>query len=178
LSEEVDLAKAFGEGEFVLGDAVRVESAGEWASVVDGGSDATTAELGGTGERRGASADEGNGEAGVGAGGERQRRATGVESVHSEALQAADFDGLLVVAMHDAGAFAKDIYGTGAGAAGTEDVRFKDGFGRTFEVIRGDLLDEFWDVDVRWAGLHAGSVEAVKTAMSFGDGSGFFEGRM
>jgi hypothetical protein len=80
--------------------------------------------------------------------------------------------------MHDAGAFAKDIYGTGAGAAGTEDVGFKDGFGRAFEVIGGDLLDEFWDVDVRRASLHAGCVEAVQATMSFGDGSGFFEGRM
>ena len=82
----------------------------------------------------------------------------------------ADSDGLLVVAMQDAGAFAEDIDGTGARAAFAEDVGVEDGLRGAFEVVAGDLLDEARDVDVRGAGGGAGRVEAVEAAIGFGHG--------
>ena len=41
------------------------------------------------------------------------RHSAVVEGIHGEALQAGDLDGLLVVAVHDAGAFAENVDGAG-----------------------------------------------------------------
>ena len=101
-----------------------------------------------------------------------------MEGVHGEALEATDFDGLLVVAVHHAGAFAEDVYGAGARATGAENVGVEDRFRGTFKIAGGNLLDELGHVDVRGASGHAGSVEAVETAMGFGDGRGFLKRRM
>ncbi len=100
------------------------------------------------------------------------------EGFHGEALQAADLDRLLVVAMQHAGAFAEDIHGTGARAACAEDVGVEDGLCRAFEVIAGDLLDEARDVDVRGTGGRAGRVEAVEAAVGFSHGGRLIERRM
>ncbi len=172
LRDAVDLAEAGGERELVLGDAVGVEAAGQRARVVEDGANAAAAELGGAGERGGASADERDGAAGVGRGREWQRRCRcACNRLHGEALQAADRDGLLVVAMQHAGAFAEDIDGAGAGAALAENVGFEDGARGAFEVVAGDLLDEARDVDVGGAGGGAGRIEAVEAAVGFRNGA-------
>jgi hypothetical protein len=51
VSDAIDLAKTGGEREFVLGDTVGVEAAGEGVRVVDDGADAVAAKFGGAGER-------------------------------------------------------------------------------------------------------------------------------
>jgi hypothetical protein len=80
--------------------------------------------------------------------------------------------------MKDAGAFAEDIYGAGAGAAFTHDVGFQDRLCGAFEVIAGDLFDEPRDVNVRGAGGGAGCIEAVEAAVGLGDGCGLIEARV
>ena len=84
---------------------------------------------------------------------------------HRVALQTADLDGLLVVAMHHAGAFAKDVHGTHAGATEAEDVGIENGLGGAAQISGGDLLDEARHVDVGGAGRGTRSVETVQAAV-------------
>ena len=55
-----DFAEAVGGAQFVLGDAVGIESAGQRAIVEDGDAGAVAAQFGGAGERRGTAADAGD----------------------------------------------------------------------------------------------------------------------
>src|SRR6516165_1852172 len=82
-------------------------------------------------------------------------------------LQAANLDGLLVVAMVDAGPFAQDVHRTDTGTAGAEDVGVQDGKGRAAQIALRDFLDEARDVDMGGAGSGAGGVEAVEAAIGF-----------
>ena len=173
-------AEAGGGGEFVFGDAVGVEAAGERAGVVDDGADTAAAELGGAGERGGTTADERDGAAGVGCGREWKPGSGFGERVHGEALQAADSDGLLVIAVRrtQAPSQSTSLSRAGAGAAFAEDIGVENSARGALEVVGGDLLDEARDVDVRWAGGGARSVETVEAAIGFRDGGGLIEGRM
>ena len=90
-----------------------------------------------------------------------------IEVVHGVALQAADFDRLLVVAMHHAGAFAQHVHRTDARAAQAQNIGVENGLRRAAQIAAGDLLDEARDVDVGGAGGGAGRVEAVEAAVGF-----------
>jgi hypothetical protein len=100
------------------------------------------------------------------------------EGVHGVTLQTADFDGLLVVAMIDAGTFAENIHGTDARATGAENVGVEDGKRGAAEIALGDLFDEARNVNVGGTGRGAGSVEAVEAPVGFGEGGLMVEGRM
>ncbi len=56
----VDLAQALGQRKLVLGDAIGVESAGQWPRVVDGRGDAVAPQFRSARKRRGSGADQGN----------------------------------------------------------------------------------------------------------------------
>ena len=163
-ADHFDFAEAVGGTQFVLGDAVGVESAGQRAIVEDGDAGAVAAQFGGAGERCRSTAHAGDFEVhGGGARGEDD--ALGV--LHGVALQAADFDGLLIVAMHHAGAFAQDVHGTDAGATQAEDVGIENGLRGAAQIAGGDLLDEARHVDVGGAGRGARSIETVEAAVGF-----------
>ena len=130
---------------------------------------AVAAEFGGAGEGGGTGTDEGYAFAGVGRGFEGQG-ASIVKGVHGVALERTDLDGFAVVMVEDAGAFAEDLDGAGAGAGGAENVGVENGLGRAVEIVGGDFFDEARDVDVGGAGLHAGRVETEEAAVGFGDG--------
>ena len=101
-----------------------------------------------------------------------------VEKVHGVALQASDLDRLLIVLVHDAGAFAQNVDRTDARAAQRQNVRIQNGLGRSAQVAAGDLLDEARHIDVRGAGARAGRVEAVEAAVGFHHRGARFERRM
>src|SRR5258708_5207029 len=84
-------------------------------------------------------------------------------------LQTADFDGLLVVAVHHATAFAEDIYGADSRTAQAQDVGVEDGLGAAAQIAAGDLFDEARNVDVRGAGCRARGVETEEAAVGFGE---------
>src|SRR5271156_338612 len=98
LGEHFDFPQALAQGEFVFGDAVGVQAAGEGPGVVDDGAETTAAQLGGAGQGGGSGSDQGYGEAGAGGRGEGQRGSACVERIHSQALQAGDLGGVFVVA--------------------------------------------------------------------------------
>ena len=167
-SDHFDFAEAVGGTEFVFGDAVSVEAAGEGFAFEHGDGKTLLAQFCGAGERSRSGADAGDSAEFIGGGFLGERRAIVEESIHGEALEAADFDGLLVVAMIDAGAFAEDVHRADAGAAGAEDVGVEDGERGAAKIVLGDFLDEARNVDVRGAGGGAGGVEAVEAAVGFG----------
>ena len=136
------------------------------------------AEFGGAGKRSGAGADAGNPFAALRDNGTKKHGAVAVEAVHGVALQPAYLNGLLVVAMVDAGAFAEDVNGADAGATRAENVGFKNSLRGTGEISLRDLLDEARNVDVRGASGGAGRVEAVEAAVGFDKGFLRSEGRM
>src|SRR4030095_12987360 len=126
-----------------------------------GASEALLAEFGGAGERGGTGADA-SGLAAFGGGGFDRKRCAIVEEIgHGMTLQAADLDGLLVVAVIDAGAFTKHIDRADARAAGAEDVGIEDGKCRAAEIALGDFLDEARNVNVSGAGCGARGIEQV-----------------
>src|SRR5579862_3524359 len=90
-----------------------------------------------------------------------------MERVHSVALEAADLNGLAIVAMHDAGAFAEDIDGADAGATGTEEIRVENCERGAAQVAGGDFFDEARNVDVGGTGGGAGRIEAEEAAVGF-----------
>ena len=100
------------------------------------------------------------------------------KSVHCVTLQAADFDGLLVIAVIDAGAFAENVHGADTGAAGAQNVGVEDGECCPAQIALCDFLDEAWDFDMRRAGRSTRCVEAVKTAVGFDEGGGSVKRRM
>ncbi len=165
LANVLDLGEGVDSAEFVLGDAVGVEASGEGALVDDGGLDAELAKLRCAGERCGAGADEGYAELLLRAGAQGDLGAGVVEGLHGEALQVADLDGLVVVAMQDAGAFTEYLHRADAGATDGEDVGGEDGFGGAAEVSGRDLFDEARDVDVSRTGRGTGGIEAVEAAV-------------
>ena len=105
LGEHFNFAQALDQGQFVLRDSVGVQAAGQRVGVINRGSNAAAAQLCGAGERGGAGADQGYGQAGVRCRGEGQRGTARVQRIHGEALQARDLNRLFVIAVHDAGAF-------------------------------------------------------------------------
>ena len=102
----------------------------------------------------------------------------GVERVHGVALQAADLDGLPVVAVQHAGAFAQHVHRADARAAQPQNVGVENGRGRAAQVAGSDLLDEARHVDVGGAGPRARRVEAEQAAIGFGQGRLLVERRM
>src|SRR2546423_1373405 len=87
----------------------------------------TTTTRGGAGKRGRPGADEGHGAAGICRWSEGKRGAARVERVRGKALQPCDLDGLLVVAVHHARAFAQDLDRAGASAAGAQDIGVQNG---------------------------------------------------
>ncbi len=174
-ADHFDFAEAVGGAQFVLGDAVGIESAGERAIVEHSDGGAVAAEFGGAGEGRRSTAHAGDFEMCRG-GARSEDHAFCV--LHRVALQAADFDGLLVVAMHHAGAFAEHVHGADARAAQAEDVGIENGLGGAAQVAGRDLLDEARHVDVGGAGRGAGGIEAIEAAVGFHGGGLRIEGGM
>ena len=84
-------------------------------------------------------------------------------------LEAADFDGLLVVAVIYAGALAKNVYRTNAGAASAENIGVENGQCRTSRIALGDFFYEARNVNVGGASGSAGRIEAVKAAIGFSE---------
>ena len=163
-----DFAQAVGGAQLVFGDAIGIQAAGKRAlrrSVTRKAAGGAVrprrrAKRGRRRCRRLAAARRGGVDA-------EERRRSGMKCVHGEALQAADLDGLLVVAMHDAGAFAQHFDGADAGTTGAQDVGIENGVRRAAQVAGGDFLDEARHVDVGGAGGGAGRIEAVEAAIGF-----------
>ena len=98
--------------------------------------------------------------AGIGATG--RRWVVGIEMIHRVALQPADLDGLLVVAMHHASAFAQaHPRGRRASNSAREYSQSRIVSRGAAQISAGDFLDEARHVDVRRAGGGAGRVETV-----------------
>lgn len=170
-----DLGESDVDGFAEADDAVGGEAAGKIAALKDGDAVAKFGEFTGTGKTCGACTDDGDGMAG-GLGDRKELQGVGVKEIHGVALQAADGDGL-VFGAQDASAFAKFLNGADAGAGGAEEIGFEDGAGRAFEIVGGDFLDEFGDVDVSGAGVGAGRVVAHEAAGGLDEGFLGREGR-
>jgi hypothetical protein len=108
----------------------------------------------------------------------RNRGAIAEEMVHGVALQAADLNGLLVIAMKNAGAFTENFHRTDTRAARTENVGIENRQSRAAKIALRDFFDEARDVNVRRAGRDAGRVEAVETAIGFDERRLSIERRM
>ena len=76
------------------------------------------------------------------------------------ALQASNFDGLLIVDVHDARAFAQNVHWTNARTTEAEDIGFQNRHRRTAQISRGNFLDEARNVNMSWTG---DSARRVKT---------------
>ena len=167
--DHFDFTEAVGGAQFVFGDAVGVKTTGKRLPLEHRDSKALLAQFGGTGEGGGAGANAGY-FARFGNGGFYGKRGpASKESVHGVTLQAADFDGLLVVAVIYTGAFAENVYRTDAGAAGAENVGVENGQCRATKIALGDFLNETRNVNVGGASGGARRVEAVKAAIGFSD---------
>ena len=81
------------------------------------------------------------------------------------ALQPRNLDGIAVVAMHDARAFAEHVDGAGARATAAQNVGIENAQGRSAQVAGGDALDESRNIDVGGTGSGAGRVETVEAAV-------------
>src|ERR1700722_15853446 len=88
-----------------------------------------------------------------------------MERIHGEALQAANLDWLLVVAVQHAGAFAQDLNRADPGTACAQDIGVEDGSGGAGKIAAGDLLDKSWDIDMRGACCGAGCIEAEEASV-------------
>ena len=91
--------------------------------------------------------------------------ARGVEGVDRVPLQQCNLDGLAVVAMHHAGAFAQHIDGAGTRATAAQNVGIENAQRGAAQVAGGDALDESGNVDVRGTGGRAGRVETIEAAV-------------
>ena len=168
----LDLAQAVRWPQLVFRNAVRGQPPGKRPVVEDRDGEPALAQLGGAGQRRRTAADTGD------LLGMREWRRSNprgatrldapVEILHGKALESADLDRLLVVTVHDTGAFAEDIDRAGPRAAHAQDVRLEDHPCRTLHVAAGDALDETGNVDVCRAGGHARRVEAVEAPICLG----------
>jgi hypothetical protein len=69
-------------------------------------------------------------------------------------LQPADGDGLVFRA-ENAGTFAQFLHRAYPCAGGAEQIGFQNGARRATQILRGNFLDELWDVNVRGAGVSA-----------------------
>jgi hypothetical protein len=94
------------------------------------------------------------------------------------ALETADFDGLLVVAMIDASAFAENVHGADAGTAGAENVCVENGERGAAQITLRDFFDETRYINVRGASGDTRGVETVEAAVGFGKCGLVVEGRM
>ena len=83
-------------------------------------------------------------------------------------LQRADRDGLRILVVAHACAFAQDLGRTHAGTHPAERIRRQDVGRGALQVAVADLADEARDVDLRRAGLHARRVVAVVAAAGGG----------
>ena len=170
-ANHLDLAQAVGGAQFVLGNAVGVQAAGQRAALDDRGLNALPAQLRRAGQRRGTGADAGHLHSRDAA---RVRSSSvspaGMESVHGVALQAADLDGLLVVAMHHAGAFAEHFHRADARAAAAEDIGIENASAPSRADCPCDSLDEAGHVDVGGTGGGAGRVKTIEAAVGLNDG--------
>ena len=92
-----------------------------------------------------------------------------MQSVHGIALQTADLNGLLVVAVQHAGALAQHLHRAGSGTAQAKNVGVKNCLRGAFEIVVRDLLDEARHVDMRGAGLRTRRVEAKQAAVGFSE---------
>jgi hypothetical protein len=90
--------------------------------------------------------------------------------IHGVALQAANFDGLLFLLVHHAGAFAEDFGGANAAATVSEDIGFENHARGATEIVRGDFFNERRNIYVGGTRDGAGRIKAKKTACSFDGG--------
>ena len=169
LREHFDFAQALDQRQLVFSDAIGIQAPGQGPRVIEDGPDAAPAQFGSAGKRGRAGADERYGSACICCRRKGKRGAARVERVHGEALQPCDLNGLFVVAVHHAGAFAQDLDRASAGAAGAKDVGVQDGAGGSGQVAAGDLLDKTGNIDMRGASRGAGRIEAVEAPIGFGD---------
>jgi hypothetical protein len=87
--------------------------------------------------------------------------------VHGMTLQAADFDGLLVVTMQNAGALAQNIDGTDAGTACAQNVCVENSERGAAQISGGYFPDEAGNVDMGGTRRGAGCVETIEAAVRF-----------
>ncbi len=168
-ADQFDFAQGIFGAEFVGGDAVGVQAAGEFIAIENRGAIAEFGEFGGAGERRGAGTDEGDTLA-VGSAGVKKLNIAIEDVIHGVALQAANFDRLFFLLVHHAGAFAENFGGANAAAAVSEDIGFENYAGGAAQIVGGDFFYEGGDVNVRGAGDGAGRVKAEKAAGGFDGG--------
>ena len=124
-ADQLDFLKTIGGPQFVFGDPVSVQAAGQFVlrskmvtakprrrSSAAQASDAGPAPMHATRFPR--------------SGPDRKRRRMRIEPIHRVALQASDLDGLPVVAMHHAGAFAQHIHRADARTAQAQNIRIQN----------------------------------------------------
>src|SRR5262249_25263159 len=116
-TDHFDFAEAVGRPQLVFGNAVGVEAAGQGLAFKNGNGEALLTELGGARKGCWPGADAGYLAAFGRSGLFGESRSVVEKSLHRVALQAANLNRLLVVAVIDAGAFTEDVDGTNAGAA-------------------------------------------------------------
>ena len=73
----------------------------------------------------------------------------------------------LVFGSENAGSFAQFLHRAHARASRSEEVRLQNRPGGTDQIIRRDLFNESWNVDMGRAGMRAGSVVTKKSAVRF-----------
>ena len=162
-ADELDFAQGIFGAEFVGGDAVGVQAAGEFIAIENRGAIAELGEFGGAGKRCGAGSDKGDTLA-IGNARVEKLNIAIEDVVHGVALQAADFDGFFFLLVHHAGAFAENFGGANAAAAVSQDIGFENYAGGAAQIVGGDFFYERGDVNVCGAGDGAGRVKAEKAA--------------
>jgi hypothetical protein len=100
------------------------------------------------------------------------------EGVHGITLQSANFDGLLIVTVIDASAFAENVHRTDTGTTGAKDVGVEYGESGAAQIALRDFLDEARNVNVRGAGSDARRVETIEATIGFGEGGLIVERRV
>src|SRR5579872_374301 len=151
--------------EFVLRDTIGIQPAGHFARVEHGDAKSLAPQFGCARKRRGTSADTCHSALSFSSG--LEPRANSVEAIHRMALQSPDLDGRLVIAVHNAGAFAQHVDRTYARTAKAKNIRIQNRHCRAAQVPGGYLLNEARHIDMGGASRHARRVVAKQAAVCF-----------
>jgi hypothetical protein len=85
-------------------------------------------------------------------------------------LQAANFDGLFTLLMHDTRAFAEHLGRTNAPATFAQNIRFEDDSRRSSNIARHDAFDESGNINPRRTRNRARGVKTIEAARSLDGG--------
>ena len=85
------------------------------------------------------------------------------------ALQQCYLNRVAIVAVHDAGAFAKHFDRAGPRATAAQNIGVENAERGTAQIAGADAFDESRHIDVRGAGRGAGRIETIETTIGFND---------